>query len=133
MRKITRQWLKYAADDLQSAEVLKEREIHTIVCFHCQQCLEKSLKAILQEENIKPPRIHNIKVLKDMVENAMDSTLDISLEEANFLSEVYVESRYPPDIGLLPHGEPTKEDAQKALDIARRVFAQVEKMLGGRD
>jgi len=72
-------------------------------------------------------------VLKDMVENAMDSTLDISLEEANFLGELYVESRYPPDIGLLPHGEPTKEDAQKALDIARRVFAQVEKELERRD
>lgn len=131
MKKLTMQWLRYAADDLRSAKILLEREIYTIACFHSQQCLEKSLKAILQEKNIKPPRIHNIKILKDMVENALDSILDISAEEANFLNEVYVEARYPTDIGLLPHGEPTEEDAEKALGIAMRVFAQVEKKLEG--
>jgi len=133
MRKITGQWLKHAGDDLRSAEILLRAGIYTISCFHCQQCLEKSLKAVLQEKNIKPPRIHNIKKLKDIAENALGSTLAISVEEANFLSGIYVESRYPLDVGLLPHGEPTKEDAQKALDIAKRFFAQVEKKLEGRE
>jgi len=129
MRKLTQEWLRYAADVLRAAEITIERQIYTIVCFHSQQCSEKCLKAILQEKNIKPPRIHNIKVLKDMAESALGSTLDISVEEATFLGQVYVESRYPLDIGLLPNGEPTKEDAQKALKIARRAFTQVERML----
>ena len=129
MKKLTMQWLRHAADDLRSTEILLEKKIYTVACFHCQQCLEKSLKAILQEKNVKPPRIHNIKVLKDTAENASGSTLDISVEEANFLNELYVETRYPPDIGLLPYGEPTEEDARKAMEIAQRVFTQVEKML----
>jgi len=129
MRKLTEQWLRYAADDLRAAEITIEKQIYTIVCFHSQQCSEKGLKAILQEKNIKPPRIHNIKILKDMAQNTLGFGLDISVEEANFLNEVYVESRYPPDIGLLPHGQPTREDAHRALEIARRVFAQVERML----
>lgn len=54
------------------------------------------------------------------------------MADLEFLNEVYVEFRYPPDIGLLPHGEPTKEDAQKALEIAKRVFTQAEKMLEGK-
>lgn len=57
--------------------------------------------------------------------------LPASIEELDFLNRVY-RSRYPPDIGLLPHGEPTKDDAQKALEIAQRIFAQVEKSLEGR-
>jgi len=55
-----------------------------------------------------------------------------AIEEANFLSGIYVESRYPLDVGFLPHGEPAREAAEKALEIARRVFTQVEKMLEGR-
>ena len=48
------------------------------------------------------------------------------MAELEFLSDIYVEFRYPPDIGFLPHGEPTEEDARKALEIAGSVFAQVE-------
>ncbi|MBA7655670.1 hypothetical protein ES703_63577 [subsurface metagenome] len=129
MRKLTEQWLRYAADDLRAAEITIEKQIYTIVCFHSQQCSEKGLKAILQEKNIKPPTIHNIKVLKDMAESALGSTLDISVEEATFLGQVYVESRYPLDIGLLPHGEATKEDADRALEITRRVFTQIRRLL----
>ena len=55
--------------------------------------------------------------------------INVDMADLDFLSEVYVESRYPPDIGLLPHGEPTKEDAQKALEFAQQVFAQAGKML----
>lgn len=86
----------------------------------------------MQEKNVKPPRIHNIKKLKDIAENTLGSTLEISVEEANFLSGIYIESRYPLGVGLLPHGELTEEDAEKALEIAGRVFAQVGKMLEGK-
>ncbi len=129
MKKLTRQWIRHAGDDLQSARALLREEIHTMACFHSQQCVEKSLKAILQEKEVTIPRIHNIKILKDMVENTIRSFLDLSPEGANFLSQVYVESRYPLDIGLLPYGEPTKEDAEKALDIAERIFTEVGKIL----
>ena len=54
------------------------------------------------------------------------------MEKANFLSGIYVESHYPLDVGFLPHGELAREDAEKALQIARRVFTQVKKMLEGR-
>ena len=41
-------------------------------------------------------------------------------EEAIFLNTVY-RWRYPPDLGLLPSGEPTESDALRALDIARTI------------
>jgi len=57
--------------------------------------------------------------------------LKVDLADLEFLNAVYVEFRYPPDIGFLLHGEPSKEDAHKAWQIARRVYTQIEKMLEG--
>ena len=34
-------------------------EFYDPICFHAQQCIEKYLKAWLQEANIRPPRTHN--------------------------------------------------------------------------
>jgi HEPN domain-containing protein len=52
----------------------------------------------------------------------------VSVEELDFLNRVY-RFRYPPDIGLLPYGEPTEKDAQRALGIAEKIFTQARKIL----
>ena len=45
--KVLRRWLRYAGDDLRTAEVLLEPgSVPRISCFHAQQAAEKSLKAI---------------------------------------------------------------------------------------
>lgn len=54
--------------------------------------------------------------------------LDVDHEEAGFLNAVY-RSRYPAEAGLLPYGEPTADDAGKALALARRVVAQGQTLL----
>ena len=51
MRKLTEQWLRYAADDLRAAEITIEKQIYTIVCFHSQQCMEKGMKAVMEKYN----------------------------------------------------------------------------------
>ncbi len=55
-------------------------------------------------------------------------TFSLSHEEAGFLNAIY-RSRYPPDAGLLPHGEPTQNDASKALALVRRVLDEGKKTL----
>ena len=101
------------------------------VCFHSQQCAEKGLKAVILEKGEKLRKVHDLLELSKDIED-LSLQLPASVEELDFLNRVY-RSRYPPDIGLLPHGEPTREDAQRALEIAQRIFAQVEKMLEGRE
>ncbi|HDM74842.1 MAG TPA: HEPN domain-containing protein [Deltaproteobacteria bacterium] len=39
-------WLKYADDDLRSAEVLLVEGIYNMVCFHAQQAVEKFFKSL---------------------------------------------------------------------------------------
>jgi HEPN domain-containing protein len=37
------------------------------------------------------------------------------------INEIYIESRYPGDIGLMPDGIPTFEEAKKFLEYAKEV------------
>jgi len=47
MRKEAEAWLAIAAEELQSAEYLAEKKLFRMVCYHAQQSVEKTLKALL--------------------------------------------------------------------------------------
>lgn len=40
-------WLEFARQDLEMAEVAFDRKIYNQTCFHCQQAVEKFLKGYL--------------------------------------------------------------------------------------
>jgi len=48
---MTREWVRKAEGDWQVAnhEAAEASPVNDAVCFHCQQCAEKYLKALLQE------------------------------------------------------------------------------------
>lgn len=119
MKKESKEWAKIAMEELQSAEYLFERSLSRMVCYHAQQAVEKILKAILTEHEIEFSRTHNILDLRNAVEKIGHKT-PLADEDAVFLNSIY-RARYPSDLGLLPSGEPKKEDADKALDIAREI------------
>lgn len=48
------------------------------------------------------------------------------MEMIKRLNEVYIEVRYPGELGLLPHGEPTVEEAGGFYEFARGVLEEVE-------
>ena len=124
-------WFDYALDDFKATEALLDEKVYQLVCFHAQQFVEKVFKGLLFQQGIDPPRTHDLGFLYQKLAQ-LNLLLKVDVADLEFLNGVYVEFRYPPDIGLLPHGEPSKEDAQKALEIARRVFTQAEKMPGGK-
>lgn len=120
MKKETEEWIKIAVEDFQSAKHLLEKSLFRMVCYHSQQAVEKLAKAILVQHDIDIPRTHNLLDLNNAVRRlGYDSPL--SDEDAVFLNSIY-RSRYPFDTGLLPYGEPTQEDAEKALEIAKSIM-----------
>ena len=51
MKPISVDWLKSARSDLLTMEALLGRaELTAVVAFHAQQCVEKVLKAIIEEQ-----------------------------------------------------------------------------------
>ena len=58
-------WTKIADEDLESAVFLtnKHPKPLEIICYHCQQCAEKYLKAFLILEGMKIPKTHDLNFL----------------------------------------------------------------------
>lgn len=127
MKKETQDWLKIAQEDYRCAQALFKEKIFRMVCFHCQQAVEKALKAFLTEKEIDFKRIHNLIDLKRGIEK-LRFKIFFTDEDAVFLNSVY-RMRYPADLGLLPYGEPIIEDAEKALKIAETVLKHVVNLL----
>lgn len=119
--KLPELWLRYALDDLHSAEALLNKGIYNMVCFHSQQVVEKLFKAIIASYAQVIPRTHNLLRLHKICEDLCDDKLDIDDESLQFLNDIYIDSRYPADFGILPAGQPDKNDALKAYDYAKRI------------
>ena len=127
MRKATESWVKDAEDELSSAQILFEHEKHRGACYHSQQCVEKGLKAMILEKGEKPEKIHDIVELLNEAKR-LGWKVDLSVDDAVFLNSIY-RGRYPTEEGLLPHGEPTKEDAEMATTSAEVFMKSIRKVL----
>ena len=129
MKPITEQWLRAAEDDLRVVTriVLDEYLTH-MVAFHSQQCIEKSLKAIVEEYALGHIRIHNLGRLFEVVRPKLTLEADVVLVEK--LDKLYIDARYPGELGLLPDGKPTRTDAQQFYDLAKGIYEQIKRALG---
>ncbi|MFP4088405.1 MAG: HEPN domain-containing protein [Desulfobacteraceae bacterium] len=100
-----------------------------MIAFHSQQAIEKSIKAVLEEKETLVPKIHNIITLKAKVENYIQ--LPVDQEIFDQINELYIDSRYPTDLGLLPEGKPSMEIADKFFKLATEIHKNIRKYLLG--
>ena len=125
MLKVIRQWIERAEEDLKNAEytlTMGEDCPFGTVCFHAQQCAEKYLKALLVSQGIDFPKVHDIPELLALVPPSIRPVL--SAEEQERLTDYATVTRYPGD------WEPiTREDAERAVEVARKVREAVRKHL----
>ena len=128
MKNRTTDWLTVAEDDLSAIIlIIKDAGLTHIVAFHAQQAIEKALKAVIEEFELGNFKSHSLKTLMGIISNHIE--IDIEEEVIAALESLYIESRYPGSIGLLPEGKPTIEDAKMYLDTARQVLTQVRGFL----
>ena len=127
VRKATKGWIKDAEDERESASILYEHGKTRGACYHSQQAVEKGLKALILEKGDRPDRIHD---LVDLLHKATGWGWDtgLSIDDAVFLNSVY-KGRYPTEMGLLPYGEPSVEDAERAVSAARGFLETVKGLL----
>ena len=96
---LVQEWLKKAKQDLDSAKFLSKMKPlpKDIIGFHCQQAVEKCLKAFLVLHDIEPPRSHDLLYLKtrcQIIEKFPDLDENILIS----LNPYAVEHRYPGEI-----------------------------------
>ena len=129
MKKIVKDWILLAENDLYSAEVLfKDEHPRTnVVAFLCQQTIEKYLKAFLIDNDIPIEKTHDLSKLNDKVKQIKDLNIDEGILDS--INQVYAESRYPGMFGFLPTGMPTDKQASDFLEFAKEVKAIIIKEL----
>lgn len=69
MKRITREWIDKAEGDFATAQrelQVQQMPNYDAVCFHAQQCIEKYLKACLQEANIGFTKTHDLSALLEL-------------------------------------------------------------------
>lgn len=109
-------WIEKGDHDLGTAQVtfLYIPNFRDTIAFHCQQSVEKYLKAYLFFNDTVFKRSHNLSYLLSLV-SQFDSVSDDLYDKAAELEDFSVEIRYP-DSSI----ELSNEDINQALAIARK-------------
>ena len=113
-----REWLQNAKDDLFSAQILMEHDppVLDTACFHCQQAVEKLLKAFLVWKAVYFEKVHSLPYLLDLCE-VQDPGVASLRERVEALAPYAVEIRYPGKVL-----EVSPKEAQEALTTAELVW-----------
>ncbi len=92
------QWIRKAKEDWDTIVILIDhpRCPRNTVCFHCQQYVEKLLKALLTLHKVEFPRTHSLRRLTQLCEIVIPELHDF-IDTADELTYYSVQSRYPDD------------------------------------
>jgi len=115
---ITNEWLLIAYDDYDSAKFLYDNKIPKpleIICYHCQQSVEKSLKAFICAHDIDIPKTHEVKKLCEKC-SKIDDSFAVLFDDCEELEVYATETRYPLRVEI----EDTH--AERALKQALRIY-----------
>ncbi len=109
-------WIEKAEHDLGSAKIIFIHlpDYFDTIAFHCQQAVEKYLKAILVYYKIEFKKTHDLIYLLELLSSKIDID-DITFRNAFTLNNFSVQIRYPNKIIKL-----TKDELEMAIQIAEK-------------
>lgn len=124
MNGTVREWLAKADGDYRTAR--REFDVadganHDAVCFHAQQCIEKTIKAMLIQRKIAPPRTHDLVEIAKLLHDCCPSWQG-SKEGLRLLTQAGIAFRYPGDFAI-------REHAAKALAACTELRDELSKLI----
>jgi HEPN domain-containing protein len=121
-----RRWLLKARHDWSAAKKIfsPDAEETDVAAYHCQQAVEKMLKAYLVSRNREFEKVHDLGYLLDqcVLSDKDFETLRVAVEP---LTVYAIAFRYPGP------ADPTPEDVRSALQVVERVWAFMSGRLAG--
>lgn len=124
-------WLELADEDIVMAEYALSQGIFRQTCFHAQQAVEKALKGLLDARLGTHPKSHSLEQLL-LYDAGIHNELRRWQPQCRSLDLFYIPTRYADALpGFLPTGEPTREDAQGALQDVKAIVAEIREKIGG--
>ena len=126
MKPEIKEWVDCAEEDFEAASALfrrrSKRSTTNVVCFHCQQCVEKYLKARLAEVDLNLPKVHDLVLwLQRLL--PIEPLWDSFAPAFRGLNDYAVKFRYPGHVA-------SRADARSALKTCRAVRVEIRLRLG---
>ena len=115
-----RRWLEKARGDHEAAVLTLSPmpPIRGVAAFHCQQAVEKTLKAYLAYREHKFEKIHDLEILATAC-TVHEPRFEELIERVDPLTAYAVRFRYPGP------ADPTVEEVRAALEVVGEVWAFV--------
>ncbi|MDD3269473.1 MAG: HEPN domain-containing protein [Syntrophomonadaceae bacterium] len=116
--KVYEEWIEKAQTDLRGAIILFEAMgTEELVAFHCQQAVEKYLKAFLIK---KTGVLHGGHYLMGLLKKCyqIEEHFKEFVNYITFLNSYYIETRYPSEEGLVVD----IDDARQCIEYAKEVL-----------
>lgn len=127
MQPEVQEWLAFAKMDMDTARHLYDTfypKPLPIICYHCQQAAEKSIKAVIvfygAEHGV--PHVHDLEFLLRQIKNTVQIP-DELWDYADALTPYGIEIRYPGGM------EPNEEETHLGLKYAEALYSWAEAVL----
>ncbi len=119
-------WIRKADNDLRAAEYLLKAEepLTDIISFHCQQAVEKYLKAYLTSVDARVKKTHDLEVILNQCIEKDREFEELDSDKISRLSFYAVGIRYPEE-----YFELSAEEVEELFETAVRVREFVMKKL----
>lgn len=123
MTPLAHEWLEKAEADFESARWLLQapKALADPVCFHAHGCVEKCLKARLQEAAIAFPKTHDLEVLLNLLLPVEPAWVSMR-PDLKLLNRYAVEVRYPGVSATVTDAQDAFQKSEAIVRIIRRSF-----------
>jgi HEPN domain-containing protein len=126
MKADTQEWVRCVEEDFTMAQLAfrsrTRKPTANAIGFHCQQCVEKYLKARLAEASLPVPKVHDLLLLLQRLLPVEPLWVTFA-QSLRGLNDYAVKFRYPGQAA-------TRADARAALKSCRSVRAEIRLSLG---
>jgi len=114
-------WVRRAEQDYAAAEQLDAKALGAIVCFHCHQCAEKYLKALITMNGGAPEPTHDLIALIEQLPGGADLSEE-AVAAVGVLDGFAVVMRWA-------EKDPEEEEVAEALRAVRIVRTAARRLL----
>jgi len=120
MNETVQEWLRKANNDFANAKTLlnsKDEQSYDLICFLCQQSIEKLFKGLLIQQGQLIDKIHSLDKLADQLKQCCPNW-NLDFEGLKWLSTIGIMSRYP-------EYDAAKEDVTEAFKLSSSIREQL--------
>ena len=127
LRQQAREWFERGGRDIETAQLLYDEHGYTdAIAYHIQQAIEKCLKGYLVLKRQRPPWVHELDTLLNLVAEFEADLYAPFIELCEKATRFYIEDRYPPG----PPMEYSRKEIEADLDLAWQLVRLLRQRVG---